>query len=194
MKNLNQREKDMVANKKSVDNTLGEMYIRGIKKEEIVKQVDFGTFVVTQAKHCIIFHNYTGYTITTRPYTATPMGKATEWSLYRWLKYISDIKEYLEAHPNEEFEETGITCEDFLFSIKTITETNLLKPSVVFTDYNYALEEALKYIEWLAEKQQQLLETIEAEAPEEDEAANAEFEEQRLLTEQLSDIDNAKSK
>lgn len=184
----------MAASKKKVDNTLGELYIRGIKKEEIVKQTDFGTFVITEAKHCITFHNHTGYTVTTRPYTVTPMGKATEWSLYRWLKYISDIKDYLEQHPNEEFEDTGITCEDFLFAIKTITETNLTKPTVVFTDYEYAQEEALKYIEWLKVKQQQLLDTMNAEAPEEDEAANAEFEGQRMMAEELSELYDEKGK
>ena len=40
--------------------------------------------------------------------------------------------------------------------IKVITEANLTKPCVVFTDADYATEEAIRHIKWLNEKTKQL--------------------------------------
>ena len=50
----------------------------------------------------------------------------------------------------------------------------MTKPCVVFTDVDYATEEALNHIKWLNEKTKQLQDAMTATPPEEDEKANEE--------------------
>lgn len=162
-----------IANKKTVNNKAGYI-VKPIAAKDIVKQADFGTFKITKTKECIAYTNYVGYVVITKPYTTTPEGKATELSLYAWLNYVLDIKEYLDAHKDEPFEDLGVTCGEWLETLKFVTEANITKPCVVFTDSNYAMQEADRHIKWLDEKSKQLMEAMSAPAPEEDEKANAE--------------------
>ncbi len=162
-----------IANKKTVNNKAGYV-VKPIVAKDIVKQADFGTFKITKTKESIAYTNYVGYVVITKPYTTTPEGNATELSLYAWLNYILDIKEHLDAHKDEPFEDLGVTCGDWLETLKFVTEANITKPCVVFTDSNYAMQEADRHIKWLNEKSKQLMEAMSAPVPEEDEKANAE--------------------
>lgn len=163
----------MAASKKTVNNKSGYV-VKPIAVKDIVKQADFGTFKITKTRECIAYTNYVGYAVITKPYTTTPEGNATELSLYAWLNYVLDIKEYLDAHDEELYEDLGITCGEWLETLKVVTEANITKPCVVFTDSNYAMEEADKHIKWLNEKSKQLMEAMSAPVSEEDEKANEE--------------------
>lgn len=161
------------ASKKTVNNKSGYV-VKPIASKDIVKQSDFGTFKITKTRECIAYTNYVGYAVITKPYTTTPEGEASELSLYAWLNYVLEIKEYLETHKDEPFEDLDVTCGDWLETLKVITESNITKPCVVFTDSNYAMQEADKHIKWLNEKSKQLMEAISSPVPEEDEKLNAE--------------------
>lgn len=162
-----------VANKKTVNNKAGYV-LKPIAVKDIEKQADFGTFKITRTKECIAYTNYVGYSVITKPYTTTPEGNATELSLYAWLNYVLDSKEYLDAHKEEPYEDLGVTCGQWLETLKLVTEANITKPCVVFTDSNYAMEEANRHIKWLDEKSKLLMKTMSEPAPEEDEKAVAE--------------------
>lgn len=162
-----------IANKKNVNNKAGYV-VKPIAIKDIVKQADFGTFKITKTRESIAYTNYVGYTVITKPYTTTPEGKATELSLYAWLNYMLESKEYLDTHKDEPFEDFGITCGDWLETLKIVTESNITKPCVIFTDSDYAMQEANRHVKWLNEKSKQLMETMAAPPHEEDEKANAE--------------------
>lgn len=284
-----------IARKKKVNNKAGYV-IKPVAVNDIVKQADFGTFKITRTRECIAYTNYVGYSVITKPYTTTPEGKATELSLYAWLNYALEQKEYLEQHKDEpldpedkfncefwlpslvsadmqlcgedygvysqddfdnaqidfsdvyiylrkymdifnehynepfgktnikggkwmeyynenedilkkaydardEYEElqennseetfhqilearkkyleydkpfSGImTCGEWLEQVKIITEANLTKPCVVFTDAKYAAEEASRHMDWLIKKTDELKNSMTTTPPEEDEKANA---------------------
>lgn len=148
--------------------------VKPIAVKDIDKQEDFGTFKITRTRDSIAYTNYAGYSVITRPYTTTPEGKATELSLYAWLNYVLEIKEYLDAHKDEPFEDLDATCGEWLDALKVVTEANITKPCVVFTDSNYAMEEADRHIKWLEEKSKQLMAAMSSPISEEDEKANAE--------------------
>jgi len=162
-----------LASKKTVNNKAGYV-VKPIAVKDIVKQADFGIFKITKTRECIAYTNYVGYSVITKPYTTTPEGEASELSLYAWLNYVLESKDYLEAHIDETYENLGVTCGDWLETIKIVTEANITKPCVVFTDSNYAIEEANKHIMWLSEKSKKLMEVMSKEAPEEDEKKNTE--------------------
>lgn len=162
-----------VASKRTVNNKAGYV-VKPITAKDIEKQADFGTFKITRTKECIAYTNYVGYSVITKPYTTTPEGNATELSLYAWLNYVLDIKEYLDAHKDELYEDLGVTCGQWLETLKLVTEANITKPCVVFTDSNYAMEEANRHIKWLDEKSKQLMTAMSEPTPGEDEKANAE--------------------
>ena len=285
-----------IAKKKGVDNKAGYV-VKPIAVKDIEKQADFGTFKITRTRDCIAYTNYVGYSVITKPYTTTPEGKATELSLYAWLNYALEQKEYLEQHKDEpldpndkfncefwlpslvsadmqlcgedygvysqdDFDNAGIdfsdvyiylrkyndifkehynepfgktnikgvawleyynenedilkkaydarneyeelqennseetfpqmlearqkyleydkpfsgvmTCGKWLEQIKVITEANLTKPCVVFTDADYATEEAIRHTKWLTEKTKQLKAAMTQTPSEEDEKKNEE--------------------
>ena len=162
-----------IANKKNVNNKAGYV-VKPIAGKDIEKQADFGTFKITRTRECIAYTNYVGYTVITKPYTTTPEGKATELSLYAWLNYALEQKEYLEQHKDEKHPDLDFTNGEWLEQIKVITEANLTKPCVVFTDADYAMEEALNHIKWLNDKAKLLQDAMTATPPEEDEKANEE--------------------
>ena len=162
-----------IANKKDVNNKAGYV-VKPIAVMDIEKEADFGTFKITRTRECIAYTNYIGYSVITKPYTTTPEGKATELSLYAWLNYALEQKEYLEQHKDEKQADLDLTNGEWLEQIKIITEANITKPCVVFTDINVACDEAAKHIQWLNEKAKQLQQAMTTPPPEEDEKANAE--------------------
>ena len=162
-----------IANKKNVNNKAGYV-VKPIAVKDIEKEADFGTFKITRTRECIAYTNYVGYSVITKPYTTTPEGKATELSLYAWLNYVLEQKNFLEEHKNEKHADLDLTNGEWLEQIKVITEANLTKPCVVFTDVDDALEEALKHIKWLNDKARQLQGAMTVTPPEEDEKANEE--------------------
>lgn len=159
------------ANKKNVNNKAGYV-VKPIAVKDVEKEADFGTFKITRTRECIAYTNYVGYSVITKPYITTPEGKPTELSLYSWLNYALENKEYLEEHSREEYPDLGITNGEWLEQVKIITEANITKPCVVFTDTDYAVEEALRHVKWLNEKTQQLRDIMTQTPPEEDEKAN----------------------
>lgn len=161
-----------IARKKKVNNKAGYV-IKPVAVNDIVKQADFGSFKLTITKDCACYTNYLGYSVITKPYTTTPEGKATELSLYAWMAYAVDNKDYLEAHKDDIHPELGIKNGEWLESIKIITEANITKPCVVFTDANYAAEEASRHMDWLIKKTDELKNSMTTTPPEEDEKANA---------------------
>lgn len=162
-----------IAKKKGVDNKAGYV-VKPIAVKDIEKQADFGTFKITRTKDCIAYTNYVGYSVITKPYTTTPEGQATKLSLYEWLNYALEMQEYLTEHKDEKNPDLDMTNGEWLEQVKIITEANLTKPCVVFTDADYATEEALNHIKWLNEKTKQLQAAMTQTPPEEDEKKNEE--------------------
>lgn len=162
-----------IAKKKGVDNKAGYV-VKPIAVKDIEKQADFGTFKITRTRDCIAYTNYVGYSVITKPYTTTPEGQATKLSLYEWLNYALEMQEYLTEHKDEKNPDLDMTNGEWLEQIKVITEANLTKPCVVFTDADYATEEALNHIKWLNEKTKQLQAAMTQTPPEEDEKKNEE--------------------
>lgn len=162
--------------------------VQPITEEEIEAQADFGTFKITRTKSAIAYTNYAGYTVITKPYTTTPEGKAGELSLYSWLNYCIEAKGQLSADPEAFSSVPDVTNEDWLESIKIITEANITKPCVVFTDLDYAMQEAVKHIDWLNEMSGTLLDAMSKTPPEEDEKANAEAFGEAVDTENFSNV------
>ena len=162
-----------IAKKKGVDNKAGYV-VKPIAVKDIEKQADFGTFKITRTRDCIAYTNYVGYSVITKPYTTTPEGQATKLSLYEWLNYALEMQEYLTEHKDEKNPDLDMTNGEWLEQVKIITEANLTKPCVVFTDADYATEEAIRHIEWLNEKTKQLQDAMTATPPEEDEKKNEE--------------------
>ena len=162
-----------IAKKKGVDNKAGYV-VKPIAVKDIEKQADFGTFKITRTRECIAYTNYVGYSVITKPYTTTPEGQATKLSLYEWLNYALEMQEYLTEHKDEKNPDLDMTNGEWLEQVKIITEANLTKPCVVFTDADYATEEALNHIKWLNEKTKQLQAAMTQTPPEEDEKKNEE--------------------
>lgn len=162
-----------IAKKKGVDNKAGYV-VKPIAVKDIEKQADFGTFKITRTRECIAYTNYVGYSVITKPYTTTPEGQATKLSLYEWLNYALEMQEYLTEHKDEKNPDLDMTNGEWLEQVKVITEANLTKPCVVFTDADYATEEALNHIKWLNEKTKQLQAAMTQTPPEEDEKKNEE--------------------
>ena len=102
-----------IANKKNVNNNAGYV-VKPIAVKDIEKQADFGTFKITRTRECIAYTNYVGYSVITKPYTTTPDGKATELSLYAWLNYALEQKEYLEQHKDEKHPDLDFTNGEWL--------------------------------------------------------------------------------
>ena len=69
---------------------------------------------------------------------------------------------------------TIFTYGDWLENLKMITEANLTKPCVVFTDADYAKKAADEHSKWLDEKLKQLRAAMTQTPPEEDEKKNEE--------------------
>ena len=84
------------------------------------------------------------------------------------------MQEYLTEHKDEKNPDLDMTNGEWLEQVKIITEANLTKPCVVFTDADYATEEALNHIKWLNEKTKQLKAAMTQTPPEEDEKKNEE--------------------
>ena len=162
-----------IAKKKGVDNKAGYV-VKPIAVKDIEKQADFGTFKITRTRDCIAYTNYVGYSVITKPYTTTPEGQATKLSLYEWLNYALEMQEYLTEHKDEKNPDLDMTNGEWLEQVKIITEANLTKPCVVFTDADYATEEAIRHIKWLNEKTKQLQAAMTQTPPEEDEKKNEE--------------------
>lgn len=165
-----------------------EYIVTPVTEDEVEKRADYGTFVITKTKKEIVFTNYTGYTVITRPYTTTPEGKAGTLSLYAWLDYAINVSDELGQKKSEPYEDTGITNGEWLDIVKLTTEANITRPCVVFTDIDYAMQAANSHIEWLADMSKKLLDAFTTPPPEEDEKANAEEFGQRLAAENLAEV------
>lgn len=161
-----------IARKKKVNNKAGYV-IKPVAVNDIVKQADFGSFKITRTRDCIAYTNHVGYSVITKPYTTTPLGQATKLSLYGWLNYALEMKEYLVEHKDEDSGVGNLTNGQWLEQIKIITESNITRPCVVFTDANYAMKAAQEHMDWLDEKLKQLRAAMTQTPPEEDEKANA---------------------
>lgn len=160
--------------KKDNKETKAGYVVKPVAVKDIEKEADFGTFKITRTKECIAYTNYVGYSVITKPYTTTPEGNTTELSLFSWLNYVLESKEELEAHVDEKYQDLDLTCGEWLEQLKYITEANLTKPCVVFTDADYATEEAIKHVKWLNDKAIQLQQAMTTPPPEEDEKSNEE--------------------
>lgn len=165
----------VVESKKSVSKA---NYIFDIKPNEVIEQENFGSFEVIKTERGIMFKNYTGYHVWTTPYAVGTDGKAHETSLYSVLNDLLKMKKMFEGHENEELEELndekGITKGDLLETERIVVEANLTRPMTVFTNRDYAYEEAKRYIDWMGEQMKALQKAMETPAPE-DEKVNAEF-------------------
>lgn len=183
-----------VASKKTIKKSAkGSLYYNfGIKESEIVERGDFGSFEVIKTKRGIMFKTYTGFHVWTTPYAVGTDGKAHKMSLYSWLEELLAFKLIAEGHEDELIDDTGVKKGDILEAMKITTEANLTRSMVVFTDRDYAIQEANRYMDWLKEQTDRLIKTMKEKPQEEDLKADAEFnakiENQEIIEQIITDI------
>ena len=117
-------------------------------------------------------------------------GKAGESSLYSWLNYALEMHEELTEHKDEINPQLGVKNEDWLNAVKIITEANMTRPCVVFTDTDLAVSEANRHMQWLDEKMKLLYKTMQAEPPAADPKADAEEFSKAIAQENLENVLN----
>ena len=161
-----------------------------VKESDVLERENFGSFEIILTKTGIIFKNYTGFCVFTTPYTTGLDGVAHETSLYSWLKYVLDMKKSTKGKENELFEGTDVTNKDYMDGLKTITESNLVKPQVVFTDFDEAVRESDHFIEWIDRQTEELKRVMGSTPPEEDLKANTELESRVAMAETLKEMTN----
>ena len=159
-----------------------------IEEKDVLARENFGSFEIMVCKTGCIFKNYTGYRVFTTPYAVGVDGVAHETSLYAWLKYMVDFKKSIKGKENEMFGETTSTNKEFLDGMKVLTETNLVKPMIVFTDINEAQKEAENYMKWMEGQMKDLNKAMNTTPPEEDLKANAEFEQKAIMAEEAKEM------
>lgn len=159
-----------------------------IKESDVLEREHFGSFEIVISKQGATFKNYTGYKVFTTPYAVGLDGVAHETSLYNWLKYMVDFKKSIKGKENEPFGETGTSNQDLLDGLKIVTESNLVKPQVVFTDFDEASREADHFMEWIGLQTKNLEEAMSTTPPEEDLRANAEFEHEAIMREEVKEV------
>lgn len=159
-----------------------------IEESDVLERENFGSFEIAICKGGCVFRNYTGYRVFTTPYAVGVDGKAHDTSLYAWLKYMVEFKKSIVGKENGKYADTDVTNQEMLDGLKIATEANLIKPMVVFTDFEEAQREALRYQEWFVKQMQDLQKAMETDPPEEDVKANAEFEHMAINAEEVEDL------
>lgn len=159
-----------------------------IEEKDVLERENFGSFEIVLTKQGAIFRNYTGYRVFTTPYAVGVDGVAHETSLYAWLKYMVEFKKSIKGKENDKFADTDVSNQEMLDGLKITTEANLIKPQVVFTDIKEAQREAMHYQEWLTKQMQDLQEAMAKTPQEEDVKANAEFEQNAILSEEAKEV------
>ena len=161
-----------LANKKDVNNKAGYV-VKPIAVKDIEKEADFGTFKITRTRECIAYTNYVGYSVIVKPWTTTAECVPTQVSLYEWLNIVLNYKDYLEANKDKPFEETEITCGEFLWTLETLTKANMETPCIAFASYDIAVSRTNEFLQKLKDLGVKLNEVMNTPPPEEDEKANA---------------------
>ena len=161
-----------IAKKKGVDNKAGYV-VKPIAVKDIEKEADFGTFKITRTRECIAYTNHVGYAVIVTPWTTTPECNPAQTSLYEWLNYVLENKEYYEAHKDELIEGTDVTYGQFLWTLDVTTQANMTTPCIAFASYDIAVERANEFIAKMKDFGVKLKETMNTPPPEEDEKANA---------------------
>lgn len=172
-----------MANKKE---TKGFEFI--IEEKDVLERENFGSFEIVLLRTGAMFKNYTGFRVFTTPYAVGIDGKSHETSLYAWLNYMVDFKKSIAGKENEKFADTDITNQEMLDGLKITTEANLIKPMVVFTDFEEAQRESMHYQEWFTKQMNNLQTAMEITPTEEDLKANAEFEQKVIMAEEAKEV------
>ena len=141
--------------KKNKNTKIG-FIVNSVKTSDVEKTADFGTFKLSRTKDSIIFSTYMGYTVIINRYTMSPNGNVGDLSLFAWLDMMITESDYCKAHLDEQYQETDLTCRDWLDMMTIITWANLTHPCVVFVNGDAAAEA-----------------TMESEPPKEDIKADA---------------------
>lgn len=180
------------AKKKTADDTKGLLSAIDVDKKDVVKVVDFGSFIVVITKNGVIYHTHVGMEIRCKAWLANLDGKAVEGSLYSWLLNLVDMKEASVGKETEVYPYAGTaTYQDVLDSMVLITEANLQHPIAAFTNMNEATKFAKERLDWLGDMMKKLDEasnTPVKEETSEDMKANFEHGAAAVLSEQATEI------
>lgn len=180
------------AKKKTVDNTKGLLATIDVDKKDVVKVVDFGSFIVVLTKDGVIYHTHVGMEIHCKAWLVNTDGKAVEGSLYSWLLNLVDMKETSVGKETEVYPYAGTaTYQDVLDSMILITEANLQHPITAFADMDEATKFAKERLDWLGDMIKKLDEasnTPVKEETSEDLKANFEHGAAAVLNEQAAEI------
>lgn len=170
----------VVATKRTVKKAQSKGFEFIIESKDVIERVNFGAFEVVRTKRGILYKNYTGYSVFTTPYAIGIDGKAHNTSMYSWLDNLIKTYHVFKGHEKEPFADgLEITKGQMFDSEKIITEVNMSYPMTAFIDIDRATKFANEHIQWMNEKQKELMGTMNKKAPEEDIKANAEFEEEQ---------------
>lgn len=160
-----------------------------IEEKDVLKRADFGAYYVVLCKQGALFSTYTGYKVFTTQYAVGSNGKVCDTSLYTWLRELVEFKENITGKENNIFVD-NITNADMLEGMVMTTVANIMKPMAVFTDYNEAQKEAMRYLDWLETSAKDLQTAESTTPPEEDYKENAKHNAEILATETLKEIAN----
>jgi hypothetical protein len=147
--------------------------------EKVTNYADFGTFgvwllekedkAIKSTFHRAVFHSANSITVSTPRYAVNMSGKASELSLYSWLKNALLTQKKLKGHESEIFE-ADTTNDDILFFNRIVTEAILTHPVTAFVDVDKAAKFAEEQIKWLETKGKELLDSSRnlTESPDEE--------------------------
>lgn len=147
-------------------------------KNEVTDHAVFNRFEVFITNRAAVYHSFNGYWVSVTPYSKGLDGHAHDTTLYQWLVNLVATKHAAEGHEDDTFED-GYTYQDLLDADEIVTWSNMMYPTVVFSDVNKAYEQANEHMKWLMAQAEELDKAMSAPAEAPDMKADIEAEANR---------------
>lgn len=144
------------------------------EENEIIKQKDFGSFKVIITNNRAIYTTNIGYAVSVMRFTTNLEGVAADTNLYSWLYDLIEQHEKLGDKLEEKNEDYDYTNKDLLWSLRAITESNMITPLIAFADLQSALERTNEFLDRMNKMSSELLSSIMEPLPAEDVKKNVE--------------------
>lgn len=144
------------------------------EENEIIKQKDFGSFKVIITNNRAIYTTNIGYAVSVMRFTTNLEGVAADTNLYSWLYDLIEQHEKLGDKLEEKHEDYDYTNKDLLWSLRAITESNMITPLIAFADLQSALERTNEFLDRVNKMSSELLSSIMEPLPAEDVKKNVE--------------------
>lgn len=137
---------------------VGEPYVMDFGK--LVERRHFGSFAIVLTERGALYETYTGYHVWTTPFAADKDGGVQKKSLYAWLLNVVEVSRVADVSPDLRVGGSGITYRELLDTLRIMTEANMLHPMSAFVDEGRAMDFAVKYMDWLNSRYEDLKSSI----------------------------------